>query len=88
MTKFKLAIAKNPERRGCASTERGTSCAYADPLVGFEGGKCMKEMCNKTGLQQIMAEQEEAMGQGKEGDRQPPNMRSPPTFKPWFRLCP
>jgi len=48
----------------------------------------MKEMCNKTGLQQIMAEQEEAMGQGKEGDRQPPNMRSPPTFKPWFRLCP
>ena len=35
----------------------------------------MEEMY-KTGLRRITPEQEEAMGQGKEGDRQPPHMRS------------
>jgi len=42
----------------------------------------MEEMC-KTGLQQIMSQEEEGIEEEKEGIE----MRSPPTFQPWLRLC-
>jgi len=42
----------------------------------------MEEMC-KTGLQQIMSEEEEGIEEKKEGIE----MRSPPTFQPWLHPC-
>ena len=43
----------------------------------------------KLGVQQITSEEEEgiAADEKKEGYQHPPDVRYPPTFKLWLRLC-